>query len=96
MTISWFFQQWTMPKPADPQQAQMQKMMLFMPVIFGFMFYDMAAGLTLYWLTSTFLGICEQKIIRVQIQHMEASGHFTVTEDESAAKSSRERPPKRK
>lgn len=96
MTISWFFQQWTMPKPADPQQAQMQKMMLFMPVVFGFMFYDMAAGLTLYWLTSTFLGICEQKIIRVQIQHMEAAGHFTVSEEEPAAKSTRERPPKRK
>ncbi len=96
MTISWFFQQWTMPKPADPQQAQMQKMMLFMPVVFGFMFYDMAAGLTLYWLTSTFLGIVEQKFIRMQIQRMEAAGKFTVAEAEPPARAARERPPKRR
>ena len=80
MVISWVVQQMTMPKPADPQQAQTQKMMMFMPIIFGFMLYGMAAGLTLYWLTSTFLGILEQRLIKHQIRHMEASGHFDVKE----------------
>ena len=32
MTIASLVQQFTMPKPADPQQAQTQKMMMFMPV----------------------------------------------------------------
>jgi YidC/Oxa1 family membrane protein insertase len=84
MVISWVVQQWTMPKPADPQQAQMQKMMMFMPVIFGFMLYGMAAGLTLYWLTSTFLGIVEQKLIKHQIQKMEERGQFSALTVEAA------------
>jgi len=80
MVISWVVQQMTMPKPADPQQAQTQKMMMFMPIVFGFMLYGMASGLTLYWLTSTFLGILEQRLIKHQIRHMETSGHFDVKE----------------
>lgn len=96
MIISWVGQQLTMPKPADPQQAQTQKMMIFMPIIFGVMFYGMAAGLTLYWLTSTFLGIIEQKIIKWQIRHLEARGAFTVIEVLDAPGKSASRPPKRK
>ena len=87
MTVCSLVQQLTMPKPADPQQAQTQKMMMFMPVMFLFMFYGMASGLVLYWLTSTFLGIVEQKLIKLQIQRMEAHGAFaaeTVAEDAGA------------
>ena len=76
MVASWIGQQLTMPKPVDPQQAQTQKMMLFMPILFGFMLYGMASGLTLYWLTSTFLGIIEQHFIRRQIKKMEGRGKF--------------------
>ncbi len=64
MVVSWVFQQMTMPKPADPQQAQQQKIMMFMPIIFGFMFYSMPSGLVLYWLTNTVLGIVEQYYIK--------------------------------
>jgi len=84
MTVCSLVQQLTMPKPADPQQAQTQKMMMFMPVMFLFMFYSMASGLVLYWLTSTFLSIVEQKLIKLEIQRMEARGAFaaeTVAED---------------
>ena len=64
MVVTWVVQQMTMPKPVDPQQAQQQKMMMFMPIVFGFMFYSMPSGLVLYWLTNTVLGIVEQFYIK--------------------------------
>ena len=83
MTIASVVQQFTMPKPADPQQAQTQKMMMFMPVLMCVMFYGMASGLTLYWLTSTTLGIAEQRIVKLQIKRMEARGAFAPEEEET-------------
>ena len=67
MTVAWFLQQRMMPKPQDPQQAQTQQMMMFMPIVFGFMLYDFASGLSLYWLTNSCVGIVEQKFIRRRI-----------------------------
>lgn len=64
MVVLWVVHQRTMPKPADPQQAQMQKMMTFMPILFGFMLYNYAAGLSLYMITSSALGIFEAKVIK--------------------------------
>lgn len=66
MTGAWFLNSWLMPKPAvkDPQMEQQRKMMLFMPVLFGFMMYGYAAGLSLYWLTSSLLGILESQFIK--------------------------------
>ena len=83
MTISSLVQQLTMPKSADPQQAQTQKMMMFMPVLMCVMFYGFASGLTLYWLTSTTLGIVEQRIVKMQIKRMEARGDFAPEEEEA-------------
>ncbi|MGA7413120.1 MAG: YidC/Oxa1 family membrane protein insertase, partial [Bryobacteraceae bacterium] len=40
-----------------------QKMMMFMPLIFGFMFYYASAGLVLYWLTGNVVGVLQQLII---------------------------------
>jgi YidC/Oxa1 family membrane protein insertase len=40
----------------DPAMESQQKMMaIMMPILFGFMFYTMPAGLVLYWLTNTVL-----------------------------------------
>jgi len=64
MVFLWVFHQRSMPKPTDPQQAQMQKMMTFMPILFGVMLYNYAAGLSLYMITSSGLGIFEQKVIK--------------------------------
>jgi YidC/Oxa1 family membrane protein insertase len=52
------------PKPADPQAAQQQKIMMIMPIVFGVLFYAYAAGLSLYSLTSSALAIFETKVIR--------------------------------
>lgn len=44
----------------DPAQ---QRMMMFMPLMFGFMFYYASAGLVLYWLTGNLVGIGQQLLI---------------------------------
>jgi YidC/Oxa1 family membrane protein insertase len=64
MVVLWVLQQMGMPKPADEQAARMQKMMMFMPVVFGFMLYNYAAGLSLYMITTSSCSIIEQKVIK--------------------------------
>ncbi len=59
MGASMFFQQRLNPSQADPTQ---QKIMMFMPVMFTFMFLWAPAGLVLYWLTGNLLGIGQQVI----------------------------------
>ena len=49
------------PSPGmDPAQ---QKMMLFMPLVLGFMFYGQSSGLVLYWLTGGLVGIAQQWLL---------------------------------
>jgi YidC/Oxa1 family membrane protein insertase len=58
MIATQFLTQKMMPQPGvDPAQ---QKMTMFMPLIFGFMFYNFASGLVLYYLTSNLVGIAQQ------------------------------------
>ena len=58
MIISQFYMQRMTPQAnVDPSQ---QKMMMFMPLIFGFMFYNFASGLVLYYLTSNLVGMGQQ------------------------------------
>ncbi len=58
MVISQFVMQKLTPSTAvDPRQ---QRMMLLMPLVFGFMFYHFSSGLVLYWLTSNLVGIAQQ------------------------------------
>ena len=61
MIVAQFVMQKMTPTPGqDPTQA---KMMMFMPLVFGFMFYNMSSGLVLYWLTSNLVGIVQQWFI---------------------------------
>jgi len=64
MVVMWVAQQATMPKPQDAQSARMQRMMMFMPVMMGFFLYNYAAGLSLYMITQSTMGIIEQKVIK--------------------------------
>ena len=58
MIVSQFVMQKMTPQPRqDPNQ---QKMMMFMPLIFGFMFYNFPSGLVLYYLTSNLVGMGQQ------------------------------------
>jgi YidC/Oxa1 family membrane protein insertase len=61
MVVTQFYSQKLTPTAGvDPKQ---QKMMLMMPVIFGFMFYSLPSGLVLYYLTSNLVGIVQQLVI---------------------------------
>ena len=57
MTASSLFQVWLNPRPPDPMQA---RLMWFMPLAFGVMFFFFPAGLVLYWLTNNVLSIAQQ------------------------------------
>ena len=64
MTVTSVFQTWLNPTPPDPSQA---KLMWFMPVAFGVMFFFFPAGLVLYWLTNNILSIAQQWMINKQL-----------------------------
>ena len=50
-----------MPQMGPPEQ---QKMMMFMPLIFGFIFYQFPSGFNLYFLLSNMLSIFHQLFIK--------------------------------
>ena len=63
MMVSMFVQTKLNPTPPDPIQA---KVMMAMPLIFGFMFFWFPAGLVLYWVVNNVLSIAQQwQITRV-------------------------------
>ena len=57
MIISMFVQTKLNTTPPDPIQA---KVMMMMPLIFGFMFFWFPAGLVLYWVVNNILSIAQQ------------------------------------
>lgn len=78
MGVAFYLQQKLMPTQAaaasNPQVAQQQKMMqIMMPILFPLMLYNVASGVNLYIMTSTFVGVLEQHIIRKHIREKEAA-----------------------
>jgi YidC/Oxa1 family membrane protein insertase len=51
------------PPAMDEQQEMNMKMMKWMSVVFGIMFYKVAAGLTLYFIVSSLWGLAERKLL---------------------------------
>jgi len=47
----------------DEQKQQQKMMLIIMPIMFGFIFYNMPSGLVLYWVVNTALTIVEQGAI---------------------------------
>ncbi|MHB1016054.1 MAG: membrane protein insertase YidC [Desulfurivibrionaceae bacterium] len=60
MGATMFLQQKMTPATGDPTQ---QKVMMFMPVIFTFMFLNFASGLVLYWFVNNLLSIGQQYLV---------------------------------
>jgi YidC/Oxa1 family membrane protein insertase len=61
VVITQFISQKMTPNPGmDPSQA---KIMQFMPLMFGYMFYFYSAGLALYWFTGGLVGIAQQLVL---------------------------------
>ncbi len=61
------------PPPADPQAAQMQKTMKFMPIIFAFIFYNMPSGLVLYFTINSMYTVTEHWFIKRKLNAEEAA-----------------------
>ena len=61
MTIaSFILQRMTPVTTVDPSQ---QRMMMLMPIIFAFFFFNLPSGMVLYWLTSSVVQIAQQVFI---------------------------------
>jgi YidC/Oxa1 family membrane protein insertase len=63
MAIVMVVHQKMMPTGSAMQNDQQKIIMTIMPVFMGFVLYNVAAGLNLYILTSTLLGIVQQKLM---------------------------------
>jgi YidC/Oxa1 family membrane protein insertase len=48
------------PRVQDPQQKAMTQMMLFMPLVFGYIAFTFPQGAVLYWVVSSIVGIVQQ------------------------------------
>ena len=59
MIVSSFLMQKMTPTAAGGDPAQ-QKIMQFMPLMYGFFFWPASSGVVLYWLTSNLVGIAQQ------------------------------------
>ncbi len=69
MLVVYLVQMKTMPKPvtADPQQQDTQKIMQWMMPVMGYMFYSLQSGLLLYYITSSIIGMLEQRWIKKRL-----------------------------
>lgn len=51
------------PPPTDEQQAMQMKMMKYMMVFFGLLFFKVASGLCIYFIASSLWGFAERKLL---------------------------------
>jgi YidC/Oxa1 family membrane protein insertase len=64
MGVTQVIQQKMTPTSADPIQ---EKMMLFMPIFFTFLFWGFPSGLVLYWLVNNVISIAQQYYINKKV-----------------------------
>jgi YidC/Oxa1 family membrane protein insertase len=70
MGLTQYISQKMTPSSADPAQA---KMMLLMPIVMTFIFFNLQSGLILYWLTTNVLQIGQQALMnRMMHRHAPA------------------------
>lgn len=67
-----YMQQMMTPPSTDPQQASMQSVMKFMPLMFGYFALIVPSGLTLYWFTSNLLAMAQQYFTKTQAEQEKA------------------------
>lgn len=69
MGVTMVIQQKMTPSAMDPTQ---QKIMMFLPVIFTFLFLTFPSGLVLYWLVNNVLSIMQQFYVNKKLQNEKA------------------------
>lgn len=63
--VTMFFQQKLTPRSEDPQQADVQKKLMYiLPLMFGFFSMQFPAGLNLYWITGNLITITQVGSLR--------------------------------
>ena len=62
-----------MPPPTDKDQELQHKIMNYMMIFMGFMFYHVPAGLCVYFIASSLWGICERKLLDFQSKRKPAA-----------------------
>ena len=93
MIISMFVMQKMTPMTAaDPAQ---QRMMMLMPLFFGVIFYRLASGLVLYYMTANLVGIAQQLIINRFIPITAPAGGSAPPANRSGAKKLSEPAPRK-
>ncbi|MFP4139327.1 MAG: YidC/Oxa1 family insertase periplasmic-domain containing protein [Phycisphaerae bacterium] len=79
-----------------PEQVQTQKMMrIMMPAMMLIFFYHMPSGLNLYIMSSTFIGVAEQYLIRKHIREKEEEEKLREVKVAAPGKQSRHSRPKK-
>lgn len=66
------------PPPTSEEQAMTYKMMNYMMIFIGVMFYRVPAGLCLYFISSSLWGICERSILKSNVK---SDGTIVEAED---------------
>jgi YidC/Oxa1 family membrane protein insertase len=79
ITVALFLvtQKMAMPAPTNEQAAMQQKMMKYMTIFIGVLFYKVASGLCLYFIASSLWGIAERKLLPKSKTATEAAGGAT-------------------
>jgi YidC/Oxa1 family membrane protein insertase len=72
------------PPPADEQQEMQQKMMKYMMFFMGIMFYKVASGLCLYFISTSLWGLAERKLLPKKKLALAATGPADPTTSKSA------------
>jgi YidC/Oxa1 family membrane protein insertase len=79
----------SMPEPTNEQGVMQQKMMKYMTVFMGLMFYKVASGLCLYFIASSLWGLGERRLLkRAKPDDGTAAAKSPATSARDAAKSS--------
>lgn len=72
MTAVWAVQMIT-GQPTGAVKSEQQKLMMIMPIVFGFLLYNMPSGLVIYWTVNTLLTLVQQIVMNRMSRAKEAS-----------------------
>jgi YidC/Oxa1 family membrane protein insertase len=72
MTAVWAVQMIT-GQPTGAVKSEQQKLMMIMPIVFGFLLYNMPSGLVIYWTVNTLLTLVQQMVMTRMSSAKEAS-----------------------
>jgi len=94
VTLMVIQQQMMTPPTADEQMQQTQKMMKWMMIVMGLMFYKMPSGLCIYFIATTLWGFLERKLSKKKTPAADAAGGKPGTGDGQASPNGKPTPPR--